>query len=211
MAKTLDLRLYLVTDEDCLPAGVTLLDAVEQALQAGVTLVQYREKHGDGGKMLAQAKALTELCHRYGVPLVVDDRLDVALAAGADGVHLGQDDLPCAVARELANQVAGPDFILGVSAHTAEDAAQAQADGADYLGCGALFPTRTKEGVKARGIQHLRSIRAAVTIPFVGIGGIKPEHYKAVRAAGADGVAVVTAILAARDIPAAVRKFTSQF
>ena len=102
MAKTLDLRLYLVTDEDCLPAGVTLLDAVEQALQAGVTLVQYREKHGNGGKMLAQAKALTELCHRYGVPLVVDDRLDVALAAGADGVHLGQDDLPCAVAREPA-------------------------------------------------------------------------------------------------------------
>ena len=98
-----------------------------------------------------------------------------------------------------------------MSAHTAEEAAQAQADGADYLGCGALFPTRTKEGVKARGIQHLRSIRAAVTIPFVGIGGIKPEHYKAVRAAGADGVAVVTAILAARDIPAAVRKFTSQF
>ncbi|MGI6263564.1 MAG: thiamine phosphate synthase [Succiniclasticum sp.] len=211
MDKKLDLRLYLVTDESCLPEGVTLLDAVEQALQAGVTLVQYREKNGKGGPMLAKAKALTELCHRYGVPLLVDDRLDVALAAGADGVHLGQDDLPCDEARRLADKVAGPDFIIGVSAHTAEEAAKAQADGADYLGCGAVFPTNTKRGVKATGIQHLRSIKAAVTIPFVGIGGIKPEHYMAVRATGAAGVAVVTAILGASDIPAAVHKFTSQF
>ena len=182
MKQELDLRLYLVTEESCLQHGVTLMDAVEKALQAGVTF-------------------------RYHVPLLVDDRLDVALAAGADGVHLGQDDLPCAAARRIA----GPDFLIGVSAHNAEEAARAEADGADYLGCGAVFPTQTKKGVKPTGINHLRSIRAAVRIPFVGIGGIQPEHYKAIRATGADGVAVVTAILGADDIAAATEKFVKQF
>lgn len=207
MKQELDLRLYLVTEESCLQHGVTLMDAVEKALQAGVTLVQYREKGGAGGMMFEKAKALTELCHRYHVLLLVDDRLDVALAAGADGVHLGQDDLPCAAARRIA----GPDFLIGVSAHNAEEAARAEADGADYLGCGAVFPTQTKKGVKPTGINHLRSIRAAVRIPFVGIGGIQPEHYKAIRATGADGVAVVTAILGADDIAAATEKFVKQF
>ena len=197
-----DLSLYLVTDEACLQKE-NLLDAVEIALQAGVTLVQYREKNGLGKTMLHKACLLKELCHRYNVPLIVNDRLDVALLSGADGVHLGQDDLPVAEARRLT----GPDFIIGATAHNVAEALEAEAAGADYLGCGAVFATNTKKDTVPLGLDGLAAIRRAVRIPIVGIAGITPDNYPQVLATGADGAAVVSGILGAENIAAAVTRF----
>jgi len=196
------LRLYLVTDESCLRYA-SLLDAVQEALQAGVTLVQYREKNGLGREMLQKAVVLRKLCHRYHVPFIVNDRLDIALLSEADGVHLGQDDLPVAEARKLA----GPDFIIGATAHSVQEALAAQAAGADYLGCGAVFPTSTKKDTVSLGLDGLQAIRNMVHIPVVGIAGITPQNYKQVLAAGADGIAVVSGILGAENITGAVNKF----
>ena len=200
--KTTIFRLYLVTDETCLRYA-NLLDAVEEALQAGVTLVQYREKKGLGKEMLQKAVALRILCHRYQIPLIVNDRLDVALLSGADGVHLGQDDLPVEEARRLT----GPDFIIGTTAHNVQEALAAQAAGADYLGCGAVFATETKHDTVPLGLGGLRAIRKSVSIPIVGIAGITPENYPQVMATGADGAAVVSAILGTEDITTAVKEF----
>ncbi len=201
--KSLNLRLYLVTDENCLPPGRTLYDAVEEALQAGVTLVQYREKNGLGKGMLEKARTLVRLCHGYNVPLLVNDRLDIALLSGADGVHLGQDDIPVAEARKLA----GEDFIIGATAHNVQEALAAETAGADYLGCGAVFTTTTKKDTVPLGLEGLKEIREAVRVPIVGIAGITTENYQQVLATGADGAAVVCAILGAEDITEAVSKF----
>ena len=197
------LQVYLITDTFCLAPGRTLLPAVEEALQAGVTLVQYREKTAGGKAMLVMAKKLAGLCHSYGVPLIVNDRLDIALLSGADGVHLGQSDLPAAEARKLA----GEGFIIGVTAHNVAEAREAEVSGADYLGCGAVFTTHTKQDTVPLGLAGLRAIREAVHIPLVGIAGITSENYRQVLAAGADGVAVVSAIMGAEDIRGAVRSF----
>ena len=142
MKPAIDYSIYLVTDEACLH-GRPLLKCVEEALAAGVTLAQYRAKAADGGVLYAEACRLKELCDKYNVPLIINDRLDIALAVGAAGVHLGQDDLPCAVARRLL----GEDFIIGVSAHNPAEAVQAVSEGADYLGCGAVFGSATKHDV----------------------------------------------------------------
>ena len=200
--KSLNLRLYLVTDEACLQYA-SLLDAVEEALQAGVTLVQYREKNGLGKEMLQKAVALRKLCHRYHVSFIVNDRLDVALMSGADGVHLGQDDLPVAEARKLT----GPDFIIGATAHNVQEALAAQSAGADYLGCGAVFATTTKRDTVPLGLEGLRAIRQTVHIPIVGIAGITPLNYQQVLETGADGAAVVSGILGADNISKAVKAF----
>lgn len=200
--KSFNLRLYLVTDESCLQ-NVNLLDAVEEALQAGVTLVQYRKKNGLGKEMLHKAVALRKLCHRYHVSFIVNDRLDVAILSGADGVHLGQDDLPIAEARKLT----GPDFIIGVTAHNVQEAVEAQAAGADYLGCGAVFATTTKRDTVPLGLAGLRAIRRAVSIPIVGIAGVTAQNYPQVLATGANGAAVISAILGAADITKAVKAF----
>ena len=198
----IDYSIYLLTDDACL-LGRPLLECVEQALRAGVTLLQYRSKYKDGGAMYQEALALKELCDRYDVPLIINDRVDVALAVGAAGVHVGQDDLPCSVVRQLV----GSDFVIGVSAHNPEEARKAAADGADYLGCGAVFGTGTKAGVAKLGLERLRSIREAVTLPMVGIGGVKADNYAEVLATGADGAAIISGILAADDISAEVAKF----
>ena len=200
--KTFNLRLYLVTDEACLRYA-NLLDAVEEALQAGVTLVQYRDKKGLGKEMLQKAVALRILCHRYHILLIVNDRLDVALLSGADGVHLGQDDLPVEEARRLT----GPDFIIGATAHNVQEALAAQAAGADYLGCGAVFATETKHDTVPLGLEGLRAIRKAVHIPIAGIAGVTAKNYRQVLATGADGAAVVSAILGTEDITTAVKAF----
>lgn len=204
--KHFDLRLYLVTDKACLPPGRQLYDAVEEALQAGVTLIQYREKNGLGKGMLEKARTLVTLCHRYDVPLLVNDRLDIALLSGADGVHLGQDDIPVAEARKLA----GEDFIIGATAHNVKEALAAEMAGADYLGCGAVFTTTTKIDTVPLGLDGLKAIREAVRIPIVGIAGITAENYPQVLATGANGAAVVSAILGADDITGAVSKFRGQ-
>ena len=198
----IDYSIYLLTDDACL-MGRPLLECVEQALRAGVTLLQYRSKYKDGGAMYQEAMALKELCDRYDVPLIINDRVDVALAVGAAGVHVGQDDLPCSVVRQLV----GPDFVIGVSAHNPEEARKAAADGADYLGCGAVFGTGTKAGVAKLGLERLQNIRQAVTLPMVGIGGVKADNYAEVLATSADGAAIISGILAADDISAEVAKF----
>jgi thiamine monophosphate synthase len=221
--KNYNLRLYLVTDENCLPPGRNLYQAVEEALQAGVTLVQYREKNGLGKGMLEKARKLIALCHKYNVPLLVNDRLDIALLSGADGVHLGQDDIPVAEARRMADlffakcaathtanstlQQTGSRFIIGATAHNVEEALAAEAAGADYLGCGAVFATSTKKDTVPLGLEGLKAIRQSVHIPIAGIAGITPDNYRQVLEAGADGVAVVSAILGAASVRGAVNRF----
>ena len=200
--QAIDYSIYLLTDDACLK-GRPLLACVEQALQGGVTLVQYRSKFKDGGPMYQEALALKALCDSYNVPLIINDRVDVALAVGAAGVHVGQDDLPCSVVRALA----GEDFVIGVSAHNPEEARSAMADGADYLGCGAVFGTATKPGVAKLGLANLQAIRSVATIPMVGIGGVNASNYAEVLATGANGAAIISGILAAEDIKTEVSKF----
>ena len=202
--QAIDYSIYLLTDDACLK-GRPLLACVEQALQGGVTLVQYRSKFKDGGPMYQEALALKALCDSYNVPLIINDRVDVALAVGAAGVHVGQDDLPCSVVRNLV----GADFIIGVSAHNPAEALRAIADGADYLGCGAVFGTATKPGVAKLGLANLKAIRSVATIPMVGIGGVNASNYAEVLATGANGAAIINGILAAEDIKTEVGKFVA--
>ncbi|MBQ7883491.1 MAG: thiamine phosphate synthase [Phascolarctobacterium sp.] len=202
MKAKIDYSIYLVTDEVALK-GRELLPVVEEALQGGVTLLQYRNKNGEGGKLYAEALALKKLCDKYNVPLIIDDRLDIAIAVGAAGVHIGQDDIPCKIAR----QVLGDDFIIGVSAHNPAEAQQAIDDGADYLGCGAVYATTTKEKVTALGLDGLAAIRKAVQIPMVGIGGVDLTNAKDVLATGVEGIAIVRAILGAQDVTATTQEF----
>ncbi|MDY5044798.1 thiamine phosphate synthase [Phascolarctobacterium sp.] len=202
--ENIDYSIYLLTDDTCLK-GRHLLACVEQALQGGVTLVQYRSKFKDGGPMYQEALALKALCDKYNVPLIINDRVDVALAVSAAGVHVGQDDLPCSVVRALA----GEDFVIGVSAHNPEEARSAMADGADYLGCGAVFGTATKPGVAKLGLANLQAIRSVATIPMVGIGGVNASNYAEVLATGANGAAIISGILAAEDIKTEVGKFVA--
>lgn len=193
--RAVDYSVYLVTDEACL-GGRDLITCVRQALEGGVCCVQYRAKDAAGGKMYIEALALKHLCDEFEVPLIINDRLDIAQAVGAAGVHLGQSDLPCGVARKIL----GADYIIGVSAHNVSEALQAVRDGASYLGCGAVFGTSTKADVTALGLDNLRAIRQAVDIPIVGIGGVTAVNYALVRQTGADGAAIVSGILAQADI-----------
>lgn len=195
-----DYSIYLVTDDGCLQ-GRVLIDCVREALEGGVTLVQYRAKTASSAEMYDEALQLKALCDSFKVPLIINDRLDIAMAVGAAGVHLGQDDLPCAAARRIL----GEDYIIGVSAHNPAEAAEALQSGADYLGCGAVFGTATKADVKKLGTDGLAAICKAKGLPVVGIGGVTADNYREVRAAGADGAAIVSGILAQPDISATVR------
>jgi len=187
----LDLRLYLVTSASAQLDVSGFLNTIEQALEAGVTLVQLRQKPIDGGDFYAlgqQVKALTDAAN---VPLVIDDRVDVALALDAAGVHVGQSDLPAAVVRQLI----GPDKWLGVSVKTVAQAQAAQAAGADYLGVGAMFATQTKVDAEQTSFDTLKAITQAVTIPVVAIGGITAANTAQFAQTGIAGVAVVSAIM----------------
>jgi thiamine-phosphate pyrophosphorylase len=160
-------------------------------------MVQLREKEASAGEFFALAKELLALTRPLRVPLIINDRLDIALAAGADGLHIGQSDLPIREARRIA----GGDFIIGVSAATCEEALEAERGGAGYIGAGAVFPTGSKADVSAViGTGGLAAICAAVKIPVVGIGGIGPGNAREVMEAGAAGVAVISAILSQPDI-----------
>lgn len=194
-----DYSIYLVTDDGCLQ-GRALIDCVREALEGGVTLVQYRAKTASSAEMYAEALQLKALCNSFKVPLIINDRLDIAMAVGAAGVHLGQNDLPCAAARKLL----GEDYIIGVSAHNPAEAKAALQSGADYLGCGAVFGTATKADVQKLGTDGLAAICKAKGLPVVGIGGVTADNYREVRAAGADGAAIVSGILAQPDIRATV-------
>lgn len=204
-----DYSIYLVTDDGCLQ-GRALIDCVREALEGGVTLVQYRAKTASSAEMYAEALQLKALCDSFKVPLIINDRLDIAMAVGAAGVHLGQDDFPCAAARKIL----GEDYIIGVSAHNPAEAAEALQNGADYLGCGAVFGTATKADVQKLGTDGLAAICKAKGLPVVGIGGVTADNYREVRAAGADGAAIVSGILAQPDIRAtveAIAKVSQEF
>ncbi len=200
MKPQFDLTLYLVTDPRL--SGGDLPGAVQAAIQGGVTLVQLREKNADSRQFLETALRVREVTERYGVPLIINDRIDIALACNAAGVHLGQQDIPCKIAREIL----GPDKLIGVTAKTAAQAIQAERDGADYLGCGALFPSGAKPEAQPMTLSTLSEILASVHIPVTAIGGINADNVHLPVEAGANGVAVVSAILGQPDIAAAAKK-----
>jgi thiamine-phosphate pyrophosphorylase len=193
--KAADYTLYLVTDRELFP-GIRLAEAVEQAILGGVTMVQLREKLACSRDFFVMAMEIKKITDQYGVPLIINDRLDIALAADAAGLHAGQDDLPARVARNL---LAGTGKILGVSAATVAEALQAQADGADYIGAGSVFATGTKQDVRPLDRDELIRIKQAVTIPVVAIGGINEQNAGQLAGTGIDGIAVVSAILGKKD------------
>ena len=195
------MALYAVTDRAWLGER-TLASCVEEALAGGATFVQLREKEAPRAEVVLRARALAQACREAGVPFVVNDDVDAARIAEADGVHVGQDDAACADARAAL----GPDAIVGVSVQTVERALAAQAAGADYLGVGAVFGTPTKPDAADVGVDGLRAICAAVDIPVVAIGGLTERTIPALAGTGADGAAVVSAIFAADDIEAQTRR-----
>ena len=189
------LRLYAVTDRSWLGTQ-TLAQQVEQALRGGATCVQLREKELNDTDFLAEAKELKILCARYGVPLIINDNVELALKVDADGVHVGQEDMD---ARDVRGLI-GPDKILGVTAKTVEQAQRAQRNGADYLGSGAVFGSTTKRNAKPMSMELLKSICQSVAIPVVAIGGIHRGNIASLAGTGIRGAAVVSGIFAAADI-----------
>ncbi len=197
-----DYSLYLVTDAG-LSGGRSTLEVVAAAIRGGVTLVQYREKNASTRRMIEEALELRALCRRHSIPFIVNDRVDVALAANADGVHVGQEDMPAALARRLV----GPGRLLGVSVDNIDQARQAQADGADYVGASPIFATPTKpDAPPPIGIEGLRELARLCQIPVVAIGGINRSNAAEVLQAGAAGIAVVSAIVSADDVERAARE-----
>ena len=189
------LRLYAVRDRSWV--GVqTLLEQIESSLLGGTTLVQLREKDLSDCEFIQEAISVKRLCERFGVPLLINDNVNVALRSGADGVHLGQDDLPLQEARKML----GPNKIIGISTHTVEEAMKAEQGGADYVGVGSVFATQTKLDANVLSIDYIREICQAVNIPVVAIGGIKEENMDVLRNTGVAGIAVVSAIFGQPDI-----------
>lgn len=201
-AEEVDWSLYLVADPDAC-AGRPVAHIVRAALRGGATVVQLRNKTGSAREVLAQAFSIKELMANTGIPFIVNDRADVAAAAGADGVHLGQSDLPVQAAR----RVLGPDAIVGLSVDSVEEALEGHEAGADYLGVGPVYPTDTKTDTGPEwGPEGLERLRERCPLPFVGIGGIDASNAAAVVRAGADGVAVVSAVCSAHDPHIAARR-----
>ncbi len=190
-----DLLLYAVTDRYWLE-GRTLYEVVKESLDGGVTFLQLREKDLDDETFLEEAKELQALCKEYKVPFVVNDNVEIALKMNADGVHVGQSDMEAGDVRALL----GPDKILGVSAQTVEQALLAQERGADYLGVGAVFPTGSKDDADDVSHETLKAICEAVSIPVVAIGGIKASNVMELKGSGIDGIAVISAIYAQKNI-----------
>ncbi len=196
-----DYGIYLITDRKIL-CGRELIQAIVEAVRGGVTVVQLREKELLTGEFYCVAKKVKEVTDELGIPLIINDRLDIALAVDAVGLHIGQEDMPAKIARKLL----GLHKILGVSAATVEEAVLAQQEGADYVGAGAVFATGTKEDIRFIGLEGLRKIKHSIDIPVVAIGGINEGNLKAVFENGADGAACVSGILGCNDIKKAVEK-----
>ncbi len=200
MKTDIDYSLYLCTDR-ALMSCASIEECVERAIAGGVSVVQLREKNCSSRDFYEEALHLREMTRKHGVTFIVNDRVDIALAAGADGIHVGQSDLPCAVVRKMV----GPDMIIGVSAKTVAMAREAEQAGANYLGVGAIYPTATKKDTSVITLETLEAIRAAVSIPIVAIGGIKRDNLAPLKGK-ADGIVVVSAIVAQPDIEAAARE-----
>ena len=199
------LRLYLVTNR-YQDSAESFLEKVEMTCRSGVTIVQLREKNLTTNQYYQLAKKVKEITDTYQVPLIIDDRLDICLAVDAAGLHIGDDELPVSVAR----QVLGPDKILGVTAKTVKRALEAEEGGADYLGTGAIFPTTTKENAPITLISTLKTICQRVTIPVVAIGGLTSENIDQLIGTGIAGVAVVRDLMQAEDIEAKTQAFLTK-
>ena len=191
--KNIDLSLYLVTDKS--DDVEKFLNTIEEAIKGGVTVVQIREKTAETLDFYNLALKVKEITTKYNVPLIINDRVDVALAIDAEGVHVGQSDMPCDVTRKLI----GEDKILGVSAATIDEAIKAEKDGADYIGTGAVFPTATKDDAPSITKQDLKDVVDSINIPVVAIGGITLENASQLKDTGIAGLSVVSAIMSAEN------------
>lgn len=196
--------LYAVTDRAWV-GKMSLYEQVEAALKNGASCIQLREKELDEEAFLAEGMEIARLCQKYQVPFIINDNVDIAIKCGADGVHVGQEDM---IASEVRSRV-GEDMIIGVSAHTVEEALEAVKNGADYLGVGAVFSTSTKSDVNVMPFETLRDICQAVEVPVVAIGGISQNNLMELSGSGVDGVAVVSAIFGAIDPGIATRELLS--
>ena len=199
--KDVDYRLYICTDSG-LMTSATVEESVEAAVKGGAGVVQLREKNASTRELFELAVRVKAVTDRYNVPLLINDRIDIALAVGAAGVHLGQSDMPCDVARRIL----GEDSIIGITAATPELAVKAQADGADYLGVGAMFVTSTKSDAKPNTRENLEKIRSLVDIPIVIIGGVKRSNVMTFAGMGIDGAAVISDIIGDPDPESAARE-----
>ena len=195
------LRLYAVTDSAWLN-GRSLAEVVREAIEGGATVVQYREKNKGYEDMLKEAREVCAVCREYGVPFIMNDSVEIAIAVDADGVHLGLDDGDLKAARELL----GEGKIIGASTHNVQEALSAQAQGADYLGCGAVFGSTTKTDISSITPEILAQVTAAVQIPVVAIGGINRDNISVLNGCSLAGAAVVSAIFAQKDIRAAAKE-----
>lgn len=191
-------HLYLIADRTIL-GDRDFLQSIEDAISGGVTLVQLREKESSTLEFYNMAKQVKEITSKHNIPLIINDRLDIALAVDAEGLHIGQDDMPLQIARSIL----GSNKIVGVSASTLDEALKAKKDGADYLGVGAVFPTSSKDDAASVSIETLKLIKEKVKIPVVAIGGVNLENTPLVMNTGIDGIAVISAILKSRDIKSA--------
>ena len=189
----IDLSLYLVTDNS--DDVEKFLNTIEEGIKGGVTVVQIREKTADTLDFYNLALQVKEITKKYDIPLIINDRVDVALAIDADGVHVGQSDMPCNITRKLI----GPDKILGVSAATIDEAKKAEIDGADYIGTGAVFPTKTKDDAPSVTKQELKEIVESINIPVVAIGGITLDNANQLTDTGIAGLSVVSAIMSSEN------------
>jgi thiamine-phosphate pyrophosphorylase len=201
MKKDIDYTLYICTDSG-LMSSETVEQSVEAVIKGGATVIQLREKNASSRGFYELALRVKAVTDSYGVPLLINDRIDIALAVNADGVHLGQSDLPCTAARRIL----GGDKIIGITAPTVELALKAQSDGADYIGVGAMFATSTKSDAKANTKENLAAIRAAVGIPIVIIGGVKRSNVMTFAGMGINGAAVISDIVADPDPETAARE-----
>ena len=199
--KKIDYTLYLCTDRS-LMSSATLEECVESAIKGGVTAVQLREKDCSSREFYEMGSKIRQITRDYGVPLIINDRVDIALAVGADGVHIGQSDLSCLAVRRIV----GNDMIIGVTAHNYAEAMQAVKDGADYLGVGAMRATGTKKEAKVISPDELMAIRQAVKLPIVIIGGINKDNVCEFKGKGIDGIAVVSAIVSQPNVEQAARE-----
>jgi thiamine-phosphate pyrophosphorylase len=198
--------LYVIVDPEQ-TRGRDAVEVARQALGSGASLIQWRDKTRDKGQQLPQLRAVRDLCRRHGALLIVNDHADLALVCQADGVHLGQKDLPPAAVRAFVP----PRFIVGVSTNNVEEARRAQADGASYVAVGALFATASKADTRPASLQRLRDVKQAVSVPVVGIGGINAGNIDQVLAAGADAVAVISAVIAADNVREAAARLAAHF
>ncbi|PWJ84365.1 thiamine-phosphate diphosphorylase [Oceanotoga teriensis] len=192
------LKLYMITDSNYMDERESVLKAVK----SGATCVQYRAKNTDTKQMIEVAKDLKKICNHHNVPLIINDRLDIALAIQADGIHIGQDDMPIEIVKKYASNM-----IIGVSASNIEQALIAEKKGADYIGAGAVFSTQTKKDANYMGIESLKELMKKIKIPVAAIGGINLKNIKEVLKTNIDGVCIISALLCSKDIEKTTKEF----